>query len=800
MNADVERCCPERDRLARLLRPSDELLCVAPAVLRNAPTVPSLSIDRVPEGQSVAGFKVEGEENAKDCFGSWRQRSVWFGLGRIRNRPEEHMIFIFSRMPRIFARNLLGAFESIYAIIPVVQNVRVDVDICRRRCILMWTAMEITCAIEDIEDGPWGSTVLQVLEHSWVKACQAGYVFHQDNQKNHQEIWRAYREYIPFHLAWVSLADINSQLKAPLGHARTRTRTVTDGGNHLTLLCITWNVGATPPMENATLRGILEKELSADLICLGFQETCALSTKNVMITDGDESLTERWLQWAQEHVTAAYDGEMELRKECHLVGMLILIFVRRYLGRQVIGMRTDTVSTGVGMEVGDRKWRSGNKGAVSIRFEIRPTPDATPTSFCFVNAHLAAGQEHYIERCQHYRAIMSGTLFREGSAMQEHDRSAQDEKEKRAHDYTILDHHHIFWIGDTNSRLHCPERLGGMKYTDAHRIIQEGKASELFVFDQLRLMRRDGLAFDGFSEHPIHFEPSYKWIPNGYTMDIRSQKHLPAWTDRILFKSKVRPAAKAYRYDMYPHLRQSDHRPVFACFTVPLATNVDGLHEPLMQGGGSASSSAPVAAASSPMTSAGLREDPGPGLALPPKELMAVMQWVLQQSRDAAPGSLEWWPDPLLDCARRGKEEISEMHRYLYVKRGWPLPRDNPQLPPRSAALFLLDWLDHRPEPIVPLPCAEQMGQRTQGAAASEVLRALPPSSRSVLICIAALFAQLAGRHGQAGDVVARLARGLTQVQQARSPAPVEQLVGDLMEEFGPESAFPPWEVLRSAG
>merc|ERR1719162_1529215 len=77
------------------------------------------------------------------------------------------------------------------------------------------------------------------------------------------------------------------------------------------------------------------------------------------------------------------------------------------------------------------------------------------------------------------------------------------------------------------------------------------------------------MAFDGFEELPIRFLPSYKWRPGGDALDMRSQKHVPAWTDRILFRSQTRPACEAYRYDMYLGLKQSDHRVVFCCFNVP---------------------------------------------------------------------------------------------------------------------------------------------------------------------------------------------------------------------------------------
>ena len=54
-------------------------------------------------------------------------------------------------------------------------------------------------------------------------------------------------------------------------------------------------------------------------------------------------------------------------------------------------------------------------------------------------------------------------------------------------------------------------------------------------------------------EHPICFLPSYKWRPDTDSYDMRVQKHVPAWTDRILFRSKSNPAAIGVaQYKLHP--------------------------------------------------------------------------------------------------------------------------------------------------------------------------------------------------------------------------------------------------------
>ena len=58
---------------------------------------------------------------------------------------------------------------------------------------------------------------------------------------------------------------------------------------------------------------------------------------------------------------------------------------------------------------------SGNKGAVAIRLQF------CDTSFCFVTAHLAAGQLNYEERNSDYRTITHGLHFQRGRTIDSHE-------------------------------------------------------------------------------------------------------------------------------------------------------------------------------------------------------------------------------------------------------------------------------------------------------------------------------------------------------------------------------------------
>eukprot|EP00913_Durusdinium_trenchii_P029407 g27567.t1 len=49
----------------------------------------------------------------------------------------------------------------------------------------------------------------------------------------------------------------------------------------------------------------------------------------------------------------------------------------------------------------------------------------------------------------------------------------------------------------------------------------------------------------------------------------------------------------------------------------------------------------------------GTSSSPRVGPVIPPKELMSVMQWVLIQSRDMPPGTLQWWANPMREPSSR---------------------------------------------------------------------------------------------------------------------------------------------------
>jgi len=578
-----EALAPRDDDVQRLnqyLHDSETLLCACPAVLR-----------------CVTGGS---------CY-----RRVWLGVARVDKvgvERTEHIVAIFGRatiacmrgrflssMPPALASLLHGEF--VYCVLPVAANIRVDIEQASgggESCIFKWTQHENhaggDCRLDVPEEG---YAVLETLQKCYTEASRDGAVFHEEQRAS--EIW-SYRRQLPLHLAKLPQAAVvisgrrgdlsrrTAGRKTLRGLTRMGSLFDASSDRELRVLCVTWNVGATLPLPDQSLAPLIrgeEGEPEADLIAVGLQETCVLSAMR-LIQDGDEWA--KWKDWVAAGVQEVHgEHTMRVLSYVHLVGMLLVTFVRDSLCKDVSRVWKSGTGIGVG-GVG------GNKGAVGIRFELGAT------SVCFVNAHLAAGQAGYIDRCQHFRLILQKMLFREGSAPADisgdggsvstvdlDDAASGKASFKRdqlrsrktmsfmteagptgSEAFGICDHDHIFWIGDTNSRLHWASQTGGIPIEQARRKVEDHRIGELLALDQLNLMRRDGLAFHGFREHEIRFLPSYKWTPHCDRLDMRSQKHVPGWCDRILFRSMTRPVVKVHEYQMHPDLKQSDHRPVFA--------------------------------------------------------------------------------------------------------------------------------------------------------------------------------------------------------------------------------------------
>jgi len=87
--------------------------------------------------------------------------------------------------------------------------------------------------------------------------------------------------------------------------------------------------------------------------------------------------------------------------------------------------------------------------------------------------------------------------------------------------------------------------------------------------DQLKKQMKSGTVFQGFSEAPITFLPSYKY-EQGIVPRVYSQEKFrpPSYCDRVLYRNKPTSKLQLNSYTASTLITTSDHSPVYATFSI----------------------------------------------------------------------------------------------------------------------------------------------------------------------------------------------------------------------------------------
>ncbi len=169
------------------------------------------------------------------------------------------------------------------------------------------------------------------------------------------------------------------------------------------------------------------------------------------------------------------------------------------------------------------------------------------SSFCFVNAHLAAHQHATIRRTNEFRRISTHIVTRllqqnrnsevsesTGSSGEDDNAASFDQDEDDGED--VLSNQYssddlrtdsgpqlnplidvfdkVFWFGDLNFRIYgTREVVDGMLESHMH--------DALLCNDQLTMLMRFNRVFSGFSEGPLNFFPTYKFDHDSGKNDTR---------------------------------------------------------------------------------------------------------------------------------------------------------------------------------------------------------------------------------------------------------------------------------------
>lgn len=306
----------------------------------------------------------------------------------------------------------------------------------------------------------------------------------------------------------------------------------------LSVRCCTWNIGGTSIDDLGALGPLVAPGgVGADVIAFGVQECVELNFWNIVIANetGDTDVQRKLMDKIFRELMKATGIEYELVEAVGLVGLFMMVFVRPELACQVENVGRDHVKTGAISGI------FGNKGGVRVSFNL------AQWELCFVNVHLAAGvgSDKMAARHEDLKAIMS-TGFQK-----ERPNGKTPNHKASVHRVTII-------CGDFNCRLELPEGLNWPPTEDR---------AEWLAYDELtrsmQQVSRHGYELFEYTEGRIDFMPTYKYKFGSGVLD---RKRVPAWCDRILYKTIDGVPVDLLDYRSVEVLDATDHMPVTALF------------------------------------------------------------------------------------------------------------------------------------------------------------------------------------------------------------------------------------------
>ncbi|KAG7794727.1 hypothetical protein KL929_004795 [Ogataea haglerorum] len=324
----------------------------------------------------------------------------------------------------------------------------------------------------------------------------------------------------------------------------------------LRMKLITWNLGRMDDCPLDHIRQLLScNQGYADIYVVGFQETIPLTSFSASAKVID--------QWCDRLLAALPPSQFQAVHRYGLLGLTSVLIVKSEIESQVSGYSSRTVGLGY------LNWY--NKGCIETQFSIgRIDQKLAGVRVQVFNMHLTHGEEELaVEmRNQCLKKVQDSLGTIRNASLAGPVPSVEDESVcepqlsqvelERIDSETIHQMFKrecrkvVFASGDLNYRLES---------TNVNDYIYKGDYEKLLESDQLRVQKKRGSIFSGFSEGEIRFRPTFKVTETLEYEDTR----VPSYTDRILYSAD--DGLEQLTYDVC-EVNGSDHLPVVAEFVL----------------------------------------------------------------------------------------------------------------------------------------------------------------------------------------------------------------------------------------
>lgn len=336
----------------------------------------------------------------------------------------------------------------------------------------------------------------------------------------------------------------------------------------LTLSVVTWNLGEASFSENEASffkkfrKG--ESEIGSDLVLIGAQECEDIKPRR---TEGHRS---RHLRRVGIHML----GQDYVPLAIHSLGGIQMAL---YCHHDVLGdvemVNIADVTCGVGNVF-------HNKGAIGVYVQMKrlsvKNGVAKTTRILFATGHLAAHVKNVDARNDDFKRIMSELEAQAPLCFLRPKRNPDGSPCECDGSHLLKSVDHVFFAGDLNYRIDLPREyvercILDIKDNQLRERHEEADAlmNKLLRRDQLLQTISSGRAFSQFNEGKITFLPTFKFDKGTQNYDTSHKQRVPAWTDRILFRSSK---VNVLEYRSVPAAVHSDHRPVFGTYQLGWGT------------------------------------------------------------------------------------------------------------------------------------------------------------------------------------------------------------------------------------